>query len=276
MSNSTLPLLIDASQLHDVNTESLRFVDLSRANVYQQIHLPDAVSLSAKSLLRADGETTGLLPEPEALQALVQTLQLSPKHHVIAYDDEGGGWASRLLWNLHCIGFERTSLINGGLHACLAEGLNLTSKMPEIAQVDAHYVADLSQVSQYRIEFEELLEQVAQNNVQLWDCRSREEYLGEKRTARRAGHIPNAIHYDWLNLFNPQQQFKLYPLEQLRERLQKQGFDLSQPVVVYCQSHHRSSLAYMVARLLNWQVVAYDGGWSEWGNHSQSLIEIGA
>ncbi len=39
---------------------------------------------------------------------------------MVVYDDEGGAWAGRLIWNLHCLGFENTSLMNGGIHAWLS------------------------------------------------------------------------------------------------------------------------------------------------------------
>ena len=48
----------------------------------------------------------GLLPDAEGLEALIRYLNISPDHHVVAYDDEGGAWAGRLLWNLHCLGSE--------------------------------------------------------------------------------------------------------------------------------------------------------------------------
>ncbi len=64
-----------------------------------------------------------LLPDVEGLQELIRYLNISPQHHVVVYDDEGGAWAGRLILNLHCLGFENTSLLNGGIHAWLAAGL---------------------------------------------------------------------------------------------------------------------------------------------------------
>lgn len=275
----TFPLLLEAEDLalyferEQIDEQHIRFVDLSRESVYRQIHLPNAVHLSAKRLVRQVDEITGLLPLADELQALIADLAISPQHWVIAYDDEGGGWASRLIWTLHCLGFERVSLLNGGIHACLAAQLPVTSDLPTLAP--ASELLPIHLTGQYRIEYDELLAKVQQGNVQLWDCRSKEEFIGEKRMARRAGHIPEAVNYDWLNLFDKQQQYRLYPLAYIRQQLEQQGLDLNQPLVVYCQSHHRSSLAYMVARLLGVDVRAYDGAWSEWGNQSNSLIELG-
>ena len=116
-------LLIEAEDLVPfLGHEKLRIVDLSRNSVYEQLHLPHALQLKPSMLLRQDEHTSGLLPEPEALQDLIQYLNISPEHHVVAYDDEGGAWAGRLIWNLHCLGFENTSLLNGGIHAWLAAG----------------------------------------------------------------------------------------------------------------------------------------------------------
>lgn len=275
----TFPLLLEPEDLAlhfergQIDEQHIRFVDLSRESVYQQIHLPQAVHLPAKRLLRQVDETTGLLPLADDLQALIADLAISPQHWVIAYDDEGGGWASRLIWTLHCLGFERVSLLNGGVHACLAAQLPVTSDLPVLAPVSELLPIHLTE--QYRIQYDELLTKVEQGNVQLWDCRSKEEFIGEKRMARRAGHMPGAVHYDWLNLFDKQQHYRLYPLAHIRQQLETLGLDLNQALVVYCQSHHRSSLAYVVARLLGVDVRAYDGAWSEWGNQSNSLIELG-
>lgn len=63
-----------------------------------------------------------------------------------------------------------------------------------------------------------------------------DEYSGVRLAARRGGHIQNALHFEWSTALNRQNHLKLHPLERTRQRLEQLGFDLKQPVVVYCQS----------------------------------------
>ena len=267
-------LLIEAEDLVPfLGHEKLRIVDLSRNSVYEQLHLPHALQLKPSMLLRQDEHTSGLLPEPEALQDLIQYLNISPEHHVVAYDDEGGAWAGRLIWNLHCLGFENTSLLNGGIHAWLAAGFPITFEIEPLTPVSTLVPVVLQ--NQYRIQYDELLEQCQNQSVQLWDCRTTDEYTGLRLAARRGGHIPGALHFEWSTALNRENHLKLHPLERTRQRLEQLGFNLNEPVVVYCQSHHRSGLAYILGRLLGWKIQAYDGAWSEWGNRPDSPVITG-
>ncbi|HCN35346.1 rhodanese-like domain-containing protein [Acinetobacter johnsonii] len=269
-------LLIDAEQLvPHLGNDKLRIVDLSRASVYDQLHIPHALHLKPKFLVRQDEQATGRLPDVEGLQELIRYLNISPEHHVVVYDDEGGAWAGRLIWNLHCLGFENTSLLNGGIHAWLATGLPTTSEVEQFKPVSALVQVDQAKIQQYRIEYTELLEKVQSSQVQLWDCRTEDEYTGLRLAARRGGHIPNALHFEWSTALNRENHLRLHPLERTQQRLEQLGFNLNEPVVVYCQSHHRSGLAYILGRLLGWNIQAYDGAWSEWGNRLDSPIITG-
>ncbi|MFH7809051.1 sulfurtransferase [Acinetobacter sp. BSP-153] len=269
-------LLIEAEQLvPHLGNEKLRIVDLSRASVYDQLHIPHALHLKPKFLVRQDEQATGLLPDAEGLRELISYLNISPEHHVVVYDDEGGAWAGRLIWNLHCLGFENTSLLNGGIHAWLAAGLPTTSEVEQFESVSALVQVDQAKIQQYRIEYTELLDKVQSSQVQLWDCRTEDEYTGLRLAARRGGHIPNALHFEWSTALNRENHLRLHPLERTQQRLEQLGFNLNEPVVVYCQSHHRSGLAYILGRLLGWNIQAYDGAWSEWGNRLDSPIITG-
>ena len=269
-------LLIEAEQLVPfLGHDKIRIVDLSRSSVYAQLHIPHALHLKPNLLVRQEENASGLLPDEEGLKALIEYLNISPEHHVVVYDDEGGAWAGRLIWNLHCLGFYKTSLLNGGIHAWLAAGLPTSSDVDLFEKVEPLVTVDLNQLDQYRIEYSKLLESVEKQEIQLWDFRTSDEYTGQRLAARRGGHIPNARHFEWSTAINRQNHLKLHPLERTQQRLQQLGFQFDQPVVVYCQSHHRSGLAYILGRLLNWNVLAYDGAWSEWGNRLDSPIITG-
>ena len=274
--NFKLDLLIEPEQLVPyLGHELLRIIDLSRASVYEQLHIPHAIHIQPKYLVAQHEQANGVLPDEEALQALIEKLNISAQHHVVVYDDEGGAWAGRLIWNLHCLGFNRTSLINGGIHGWLGAGLPTVAEVDQIVPVTNLFQPNFDAVDEHRIEYAELRQQVEAQQIQLWDCRSHDEYTGLRLAARRGGHIPNARHFEWSTALNRENHLKLHPLERTQQRLQQLGFDLQQPVVVYCQSHHRSGLAYILAKLLYWQVKAYDGAWSEWGNRLDSPIISG-
>ena len=276
VSTFNFALLLEAEQLlPHLGHDKLRIVDLSRSSVYDQLHIPHAIHVKPKQLLRQEEQASGLLPDVEALQALIEYLNISPEHHVVVYDDEGGAWAGRLIWNLHCLGFKNTSLLNGGIHAWLAAGYPTSSEVEKLTPVETLFEINQTDIDQYRIEYPELLDKVQNNTIQIWDCRTEDEYTGLRLAARRGGHIPNARHFEWSTALNRENHLRLHPLERTQQRLEQLGFNLNEPVVVYCQSHHRSGLAYILGRLLGWNIQAYDGAWSEWGNRLDSPIITG-
>lgn len=138
--NLSFDLLVDTDQLLPyVDHPQIRIVDLTRTSVYRQLHIANAVHVLPKQLLVQHDFATGKLPDYAKLQALIKYLNLSSEHHVVAYDDEGGAWASRLIWNLHCVGFTRTSLLNGGIHAWLAKKYPVSTVVPKNDLVSHFY-----------------------------------------------------------------------------------------------------------------------------------------
>jgi len=196
-------LLIEAEDLvPHLGHEKLRIVDLSRASVYEQLHIPHALHLQPKLLVRQEETAMGLLPDAEGLEALIRYLNISPEHHVVAYDDEGGAWAGRLLWNLHCLGFENTSLLNGGIHAWLGAGLPTSSDQETFTAVDHLVPVNLERKAEFQIDYNELKQLIENENIQVWDCRTEDEYTGLRLAARRGGHIPGTRHFEWSTALN--------------------------------------------------------------------------
>ena len=125
-----LPLLIEPEILNtQLNTERLLVIDLSRDNNYQRYHLPGAIHINPSELISGLKPASGKLPPIDRLEQLFARIGYAPEKHIVAYDDEGGGWAGRFIWTLDVIGHTETSYLNGGLIAWANMQLPLTTKV---------------------------------------------------------------------------------------------------------------------------------------------------
>jgi thiosulfate/3-mercaptopyruvate sulfurtransferase len=173
--------------------DDLIIVSVDSEQRYSERHVPNAVHLSYSKLIKKDKYAQGLLPELEDISEALSSIGLTPEKHVIAYDDEGSGRASRLLLTLDAIGHTRFSLLNGGMTAWAAEGFPL------------HVEAEFRQASNYQatsigniiVDKDYILKKLNDENVVLIDSRSHDEFTGLQPLAKRSGHIPGAINIDW-------------------------------------------------------------------------------
>ena len=267
-----LPFIVEPEQLHSLlDAPWLRVVDLSKASVHGDFHIPGALFLEYGELVRSRQPTHGLLPPLAQLAQSLAKLALEG-HWVVAYDDEGGGKAGRLIWTLHLLGFRRVSLLNGGLHAWANERYRLEQvihqppPVPFQGVLEERLIADADFIHAH----------LGEPGYCWVDARSLAEYRGEQRFAARAGHIPGAIHWDWLEVMDQQRSLRLRPEAELRQALQERGIDPQAEVVTYCQTHHRSSLLYVVLHALGLERVrGYPGSWSDWGNRLDLPVEGG-
>lgn len=273
MPDALLPLLLEPEQLARSLPElkgSLLIVDQSKLETYQTHHVPGAVHLDFKRLQLGQKPTPGALPSLEALSALFSELGLTPNTHVVAYDDEGGGWAGRLIWALDMIGHPNYSYLNGGIHAWLA------AELP-VEQTSNRSVASDYRVTRLHEGFsltkEDILQRLGQPDFGIWDARSAAEYSGDKVISARGGHIPGAVNYEWTLGMDKENGLKIKPLAEFRTLLNGLGLTADKEIATHCQTHHRSGFTYLVGKLLGLNIKAYAGSWSEWGNDETLPVE---
>ncbi len=269
-------LLLDPADLEALRAaEPVVLVDVGDDDSrYQRAHIPGAVHLPYGDLVRVEPPAKGLLPEPAALGERLGRVGIDDTVTVVAYDADGGGKAGRLLWTLELLGHPRHGMLNGGLQGWLAEegetvrGAETPQPRPCTAQI---------RCPAYRADRDWVRDHLGDPQVAVLDARSAGEYAGTDVRAERGGHIPGAVHLDWQALMDPQDPPLLRPASQIREMLAERGLDdPDREVVVHCQTHHRSSLTYVVLRALGYpKVRGYDGSWSEWGNDPELPVETG-
>lgn len=273
MTAQAIPILLEPVQLEQyVSNDDVIIVDLCKHKTYLQGHIPGARFLDYSQIVRAEKPVMGLLPEPKQFCQAMSAIGASVTSHIIAYDDEGGGKAARLLWTLACYGHYNYSLLNGGLHAWANEGHALSSEIEALAPSD--YQLTSSNVSDATVQRDFILAHLDDNNVTLLDARSAQEFRGEKRYAERAGHIPGAVNIEWTEFMDQNRNLRLKTDEDLHHMLEAAGFNREQTVIVYCQTHHRSAHTWFVLKHLGYQVRGYEGSWSDWGNQSDTPITL--
>lgn len=268
---NSLPFIIRPHDLaQHPQLDDFLIIDVGKAGIYEQAHLPHAIHLDYAKLLLNQAPVANLPPTKAQIEALLSEIGLTPDTHVIAYDDEGGGRASRFLWTLALAGHQRFSLLNGGIHAWLEQNLPYSTE-PHTAQASHYRIESLDPAVIVDVDY---LKNNYQNpDLVIWDTRSPNEYSGCTATAKRCGHIPGAVNYPWDNTFDRGNHNLLHEEESIKQDLAEQGITPEKEVIVHCQTHHRSSFAWVLAKHLGYDNVrAYAGSWAEWGNREDTPV----
>lgn len=242
-------------------------VQITSRALYEQAHIPGSVLVEPSELVCGIPPATGKLPSLSEIEATLTRIGYQPDQKVIAFDDEGGGWAGRFFWTLDIIGHYDWAYLDGGLHAWHGAGLPL-SQSP--TPVEPSAALGLAIDSAPIAEIADVMAALDDETCVIWDVRSAEEYAGLRSGSARPGHIPGAVNLDWELLKDSGRQLRL--VEDLDSLASSLGLLAADHVITHCQTHHRSGLSYLVGRLLGLHVRAYHGSWAEWGNDPDTPI----
>ena len=249
---------------------SVRIIDLRPAAHGVEGYIPGSVHLDYARLIRRCGPVEGLMPPPGDMADVLSSLGIEPWHRVVAYDDETGVEAARLLWTLAVAGHGHYALLDGGFEAWKAADLPLADS--PAFPVRSNYPA--MQYNGEVVDKAYVLHALGRSDVCIVDTRNEAEYSGEQVRARHGGRIPGAVHFNWMSAVDLFGSGELLPRERLKSRLADIGVLPDREVIVYCQSNRRCAHTFVVLRWLGFERVrSYAGSWSEWGNADDTPIE---
>jgi len=242
----------------------VRVVDLREADAYASGHVPGAVHLGLAALGSKVGACDNVLHPPAAFATLMARLGISNGNVVIAYDDQWGLAASRLLWALHRYGHDAVAVLDGGWDRWVAEDGPSTTEEASPAP------ATFTPVPRDDVYADRawMAARSADGGAALVDTRAPTE------VAR--GHIPGATGWDWFNAVPPGSWEASRAAADIRAELAELGVELEQEVAVYCRSGMRAAHTYMVLKHAGFaRVRLYDGSWQDWaaGLSSASGVE---
>lgn len=210
----------------------------------------------------------GLMPEPSAVNHFMRTIGARLGDQIIAYDGGHETPAARLMWVMDAYGYEAGSWLNGGFKAWVADGLPV-STVPVDTQAGN---LELSLIGDNVISVEALVAELSNPSVKILDVRSAGEYQGTDIRAEFTGHVPGAKHTEWTQMLD--EHGRLLDDANLEAILKDKASSTDDTVIVYCQTHQRSSVTYVALKHLGYtDVRAIDGAWSAWGNRPDTPKE---
>jgi thiosulfate/3-mercaptopyruvate sulfurtransferase len=223
-------LLAESEWLADhLDDPSVRIVDCDEFPAYQRLHIRGAVGLRVHHYLKgADGTN---LMGPEEFARTMSAHGIGSEQTVVAYDAMGGVYAARLWWALDYYGHSDCKVLNGGFEKWFEEGRPLSREQPHIEP--ARF--EVKPGSDTLCGIEDVRAAIDRKDTIIWDVRSRGEHTGEDpRENKHGGHIPGAVHLEWLDLTAPPARSgRLLPPDEMRRKLAEAGITPEKRVLVH-------------------------------------------
>ncbi len=212
---------------------AVRIVDCDELIGYQRMHIKGALGLRFHHYFKENGKPTGHhLMGPEQFAEVMSSHGIGSDHTVVAYDNSGGVYAARLWWALDHYGHTRCKILNGGFRSWYNEGWPVTQEQPRYDRAEFRATAGSSDSI---CKIDDVKAAIDDPNVVIWDVRSGPEHEGtDDRPNKRHGHIPGAVHLEWLEMTDrPWPSGTFLAPEEIRAKLDALGITPEKTVLTH-------------------------------------------
>lgn len=287
---STVPLLVDAAWLAAHRTDvNVRVYDVSIAQgqdedgeyhpttgrkSYEAEHIPGAAHADVfGDLANAESAFAFSSLDHDTFAQRAGALGIGSDVHVVLYDQGGNLWATRLWWNLRLEGFDRVSVLDGGLGAWRSAGF----ETEEGANAYPATIFTGERRPELLATKDSILAGIGNSHGVLVNSLEPQTFRGEVDTYGygRPGRIPDSVNVFFGDLVTADG--RVGGLDLVRPLFAAVGaLDEAKPVVTYCGGGIAATfLAFQLARLGRDDVAVYDGSLNEWASDESLPLEVG-
>jgi thiosulfate/3-mercaptopyruvate sulfurtransferase len=249
----------------------------SGLDAYDQGHVPGAVFVDLNRWLAGPPSPAGgrhPLPDPATFALGMSGLGIGDDTIVVAYDDQGGVIAARLIWMLRVTGHD-AALLDGGIRSYQGP-LEVTPTAGAAGSATGPRTAFT--VVSWPAERLAAIDEASDRANVVIDARAPERFTGQEEPVDpRAGHIPGARNLPCRS--NLDQEGRFLPADILRRRFESVGVQAGpagSSVISYCGSGVTAChnlLALEVAGLGAGRL--YPGSWSQYSQDRARPVETG-
>ena len=239
---------------------------------YEESHIEGAVRVDIETELSAPVKEHGgrhPLPSTEELKNTFENIGISNDSIVIAYDEGDLAGPARLWWILKYLGHNEVYVLNGGIKAFEEIGGKTTNKTTPVKK--GNFEVNIRE--NMRVNMEYVRERLHKENTVIVDCRENGRYNGEfEPVDKKAGHIPSAQNYFWMNILNKEQEkLSMKNEEELKELFAK--LNIYDEVIIYCGSGITASPVSLALTEANIEHKLYSGSFSDWISYEENKVD---
>ena len=264
-------LLVDTAWLAaHLNDPAVRIIDM-RPRGYGEGHIPGAAWLDNNAIRIANRPPT-FMPTPQEFEDLMARLGISNNTRVIAYDERGGIYATRLWWILNYYGHANVAVLDGGWTKWMLDQRPVSTAIPEFTRASFRVAPGTVQVATAA----DVLGAIKKAGTKLVDARTQAEIEGKDlRNIKRGGYIESSVPVYWEDTLDPATKtFK--SAAEIQKLYRDRGIQPSDEVITYCQVGMRASHDLFTLALIGHDLRKlrnYYGSWEEWGNREDTPIK---
>ena len=228
-------------------------------SLYAVAHLPGVPHLDLDAVLAGPPGAGGRhpLPDPDALEAGLRAVGLREGETVVVYDQQTSLASARAWWVLRWAGVADVRVLDGGLAAWQAEGLPVTTEVPEPDEGDV-----VVRPGSVPVLDADGAARVAREGV-LLDSRVGERFRGETEPIDAvAGHIPDARNAPMGEQLEVDGRFR--SADELRAYFARLGATAGGEVGTTCGSGVTAAHTALALHLAGVDATPYIGSWSHW------------
>jgi thiosulfate/3-mercaptopyruvate sulfurtransferase len=254
---------VDSAWLNkNLDSDNIIIYDTRDQTAYNNGHITGAINFPTEVSFKTENNSFYVKGKNE-ITPLLREKGIDTGKLIVLYDGGDFMHAARIFWVLELYGISNVVILEDGYSYWDASGYPSSKQI--VIPHETNYIPSLNA----DVYANTTLAKVAtfSSDYQLYDSRTREEYIGEKSETEKYGHIPKAKSILISSFYSKNKDGVRVLKSQEEMNLVFSSLDKTKKSVTYCNKGLASTLSYYLMKRSGFDVAHYDGSWLDWSSN---------